>query len=61
YEFVESYQAQLGPHVPIVLFTADPFAHERAKAIRVDGVIAKPFEIADLLGVVTQYTSRAQP
>lgn len=59
FEFVEAYQSQSEPHVPIVLFTADPHAGQRVKAIRVDGVIAKPFELADLLEAVTQYTSRA--
>lgn len=49
----------LRPGLPILLLTAANAAGERAAQIQADGVLAKPFELPDLLGEVDRLISPA--
>lgn len=59
--FIGAYHQSPEPHAPIVLFTSEPDAGERARAVRVDGLISKPFELDQLVEVVQQYARRHRP
>jgi CheY-like chemotaxis protein len=56
--FARTYRSQEGPHAPIVVITAAPDAGERAREIQADGYLGKPFDLDELLGLVSRYTSR---
>ena len=57
FQFLEAYHALPAPHAPVLLFTAEPDAGERAKGVRVDGIIAKPFDLDDLLSAVRHHAA----
>jgi two-component system chemotaxis response regulator CheY len=57
--FARRYRDQDGPHAPIVVITAATDAGERAAEIQADGYLGKPFDLDELLGLVSRYTSRA--
>ena len=56
FQFLDAYRSTPEPHAPIVLFSAEPDAAQRAETVRVDGVLAKPFNLEELFDVVKQYT-----
>jgi urea transport system substrate-binding protein len=56
--FARTYRSQAGPHAPIVVITAAPDAGERAREIQADGYLGKPFDLDELLLLVSRYTSR---
>ena len=57
--FARTYRQQAGPHAPIVVITAATDAGERAAQINADGYLGKPFDLDDLLGLVSKYTAQA--
>ena len=54
--FARAYRARPGPHAPIVCVTAARDAHEWAEQIGAEGVVAKPFDLRELLGVLSRFT-----
>jgi CheY-like chemotaxis protein len=56
--FAKKYRQQAGPHAPIVVITAATDAGQRAAEIEADGFLGKPFDLDDLLGLVSRHTSR---
>lgn len=46
-------------NIPIVIISAHPSAEKAAMQAGVDGFLAKPFDIADLLQLVEKFTSKA--
>jgi CheY-like chemotaxis protein len=59
--FLDAYHRAPGPHAPILLFTAEPGAAAQARAVRVDGIIAKPVVLAELQAVVRRYADVPAP
>lgn len=57
WEFARTYRQRPGPHAPIIVITAARDADERAAQIAAEAVLAKPFQLADLLSVVGQYAT----
>jgi CheY-like chemotaxis protein len=53
-EFVRTYRALPGPHAPIIAFVAALHAEEQRDQIGAVTVLAKPFDLEDLLGAVDQ-------
>jgi DNA-binding response OmpR family regulator len=41
--------------IPVLLISAHPHAEQEARAIGADGFLAKPFDIDDILAVVSTY------
>jgi CheY-like chemotaxis protein len=58
WSFARTYRQQAGPHAPIVVITAATDAGERAAEIDADGYLGKPFDLDDLLGLVSRYTGQ---
>ena len=58
--FAKKYRQQDGPHAPIVVITAATDAGQRAAEIEADGFLGKPFDLDDLLKLVSRYTSRTR-
>ena len=58
WEFARTYRARPGPHAPIVVVTAAREATERAAQIAAEGVLPKPFRLAELLAVVATYAGQ---
>ena len=58
FQFIEAYQATPEPHVPIVLFSAEPDAAKRAETVKVDGVLTKSFQLEELFDVVRERAGR---
>ena len=56
--FARTYREQAGPHAPIVVITAATDAGERAAEINADGYLGKPFDLDDLLVLVSKYTTK---
>ena len=52
WEFARAYQERLGPHAPIIVFTAARNAEERASEVAADTHLAKPFSLDDLIDLV---------
>lgn len=50
--FATSYHQMAVPHAPIVVVTAAQDAAARAAQIAADGVLAKPFDLDDLVNIV---------
>jgi CheY-like chemotaxis protein len=55
WEFVSRYRERRGPWAPIVVMTAARDAAARAREVAADGVLAKPFDLADLDALVRRY------
>lgn len=55
--FAQTYRALPGPHVPIVALTATLDPADSASQIGADDVLAKPFELSELLRVVSRFAS----
>jgi CheY-like chemotaxis protein len=58
WEFAREYRQRPGPHAPIVVVTAAREASERADQIAADGVLPKPFRLAELLEVVETHAGQ---
>ena len=58
--FAEKYREQAGPHAPIVVITAATDAGQRAAEIDADGFLGKPFDLDDLLKLVSRYTEHTR-
>jgi two-component system chemotaxis response regulator CheY len=58
WEFARMYRERPGPHAPIVVVTAAREATDRAAQIAADGVLPKPFRLAELLEVVETYAGQ---
>jgi CheY-like chemotaxis protein len=56
--FARAYRGQAGPHAPIVVITAALDAGARASEIQADGFLGKPFDLDELLGIVSRYTQQ---
>ena len=56
-EFIRRYRAQPAPHAPVILFTAGTDAAGRMARIGADGVLAKPFDVDDLVALVRRHVS----
>jgi DNA-binding response OmpR family regulator len=56
--FAETYRAGPGPHAPILVLTAARDAEEYAEAIRADAVLAKPFDLAELIRTLNALADR---
>ena len=55
WQFARAYRQRPGPHAPIVVVTAAVEAAGRAAEIHADGVLPKPFRLAELIEVVGRY------
>ena len=53
--FAAAYRRAPGPHAPIVLVTAAHDLEDRAREVRADGALGKPFDLDELLALVTRY------
>ena len=53
WEFARQYRARPEPHAPIVVLTAARDAAQRAAEIHANGYLGKPFEVAELLTLVS--------
>jgi len=56
--FARAYRQQAGPHAPIVVITAATDAGERAAEIQADGFLGKPFDLDELLGLVSRFAGQ---
>ena len=54
--FARAYRARPGPRAPIVVLTAVRDAGTLAAEIGADGYLDKPFQVDELLGLVSRYT-----
>jgi two-component system, chemotaxis family, chemotaxis protein CheY len=61
WEFARLYRQRPGPHAPLVVMTAARDAIDRASQIEADGLLAKPFDLDDLLAVVARFTGVGRP
>jgi CheY-like chemotaxis protein len=59
WEFARRYRARPEPHAPIVVLTAARDAADRAAEIQADGHLGKPFDVDDLLTLVSHHTRQA--
>jgi two-component system, OmpR family, response regulator MtrA len=55
-EFLEAYRQMPGPYAPVILMTTADDVAEMAQEIGTDGYLAKPFDLGDLLKLVSQQT-----
>src|SRR5262245_37826113 len=53
WEFARQYRARPEPHAPIVVLTAARDAAERAAEIHANGYLGKPFDVGELLTLVS--------
>lgn len=61
WEFARDFRARYGREVPIVVATAAEHVHSRGDAIDADDVLPKPFEVSDLLRVVSRHAPLRAP
>jgi len=59
WEFARRYRARPAPHAPIVVVTAARDAAQRAAEIDANGYLGKPFDMAELLAMVSQHARPA--
>jgi two-component system, chemotaxis family, chemotaxis protein CheY len=52
WEFARRYRASPGPHAPLVAFVAALNAEQECANLDSDGILAKPFDLDDLLQAV---------
>jgi two-component system, chemotaxis family, chemotaxis protein CheY len=55
WEFARRYRLGPGPHAPIVAFVAALNAQQECADLDADSVLAKPFDLDDLLGIVRRH------
>lgn len=53
--FASAYRQQSGPHAPIIVMTAAHDSRQRASEIEADGFIPKPFDLDELLALISRY------
>ena len=53
--FAAAYRRQPGPHAPIVLITAARDLDCRAREVRADDCLGKPFDLDELLALVDRH------
>jgi CheY-like chemotaxis protein len=58
--FAHAYRQRPGPHAPIVVLTAARDAANWAAQIDTQGVLAKPFELDQLLDIVERFAQPGQ-
>lgn len=56
--FAAAYRRTPGPHAPIVLVTATHELDRRARDVRADGALGKPFDLDELLALVGRYSAQ---
>ena len=61
WQTAEEVHHRYGRTIPIIVLTAAEHAEARAREVEADGVLAKPFEIDDLLHVVSRYLGHPPP
>jgi CheY-like chemotaxis protein len=59
--FAAAYRRYPEPRVPVVVMTAARVARQWCREIDADDYVPKPFELDELFGVLSQYTSCVQP
>jgi len=60
WEFSRVYKQTPGPHAPIVVLTAAHHAASPAAEIEADGYLSKPFDLDDLLDLVSLHTGHGK-
>ena len=55
-EFINAYHQTNGPHAPIVVMTAGRSKDSSTDALNIQGILAKPFDLDDLLKLVENIT-----
>jgi two-component system, chemotaxis family, chemotaxis protein CheY len=60
WEFARRYRGAPGPHVPIVAFVAALNAQSECADLETAGILAKPFDLDDLLSIVRNQVPVAQ-
>jgi CheY-like chemotaxis protein len=58
--FLKAYQQTPEPHVPVIALTASRNAPDAKVPPEVSDFLAKPFDLNDLIDLVTQYMQRSQ-
>lgn len=58
WEFVRAYRSQQGPHVPVIVLTAARDAQAWASEAGVEGYLAKPFDLEDLMNAINATQTR---
>jgi CheY-like chemotaxis protein len=53
-QFAAAYRQSPPPHAPIVVLTASRDAVSAAEEVEADGVLAKPFDLDDLLALIDE-------
>jgi CheY-like chemotaxis protein len=61
WEFTRAYRQRPGPHAPIVVLTATRDAHAWGNEVDADAVLGKPFELTDLLAMLSRFTACVPP
>jgi CheY-like chemotaxis protein len=56
-EFAQRYRAESGPHAPIVVLSAAMDSEEGAERIGAVGRLEKPFDLDELLALVSRFSS----
>jgi DNA-binding response OmpR family regulator len=59
-EFAQEFRARYGSRVPIVIVTAAEHAQRRSRGLDATEVLAKPFDMAELLELVARYARPAE-
>ena len=54
--FLDTYREMPGPRAPLVVLTTDFHPDELAAQVQADDFLSKPFELSDLLNLVSRYT-----
>ena len=57
--FAEAYRLTAAPHAPIIVLTAARDAELSGADIAADAVLAKPFDLRDLFGLIQGFANRA--
>jgi len=57
WEFARRYRARPEPHAPIVVLTAARDAAQRAAEIDANGYLGKPFDMTELLAMVSHHAN----
>lgn len=58
WQFADEYRRRPAPHAPIIVVTAAREAADRARQIKADNHLAKPFDLDRLLDLVEQYVDK---
>jgi CheY-like chemotaxis protein len=61
WQFAQEFRARYGTSAPIVVATAAEHVHSRGDDIDAADVLAKPFEVSELLRIVARHVPAPQP